>query len=206
MTRVRSVSLVVSIFASYLVVGCSSPQREVPEQATSQLLEIRDQLTEGKASIQKVNDAAADLSERPRSDLNPQITRLSTELDSLRTVAAKSRTQAQEADAEAQAYFTKWEAQIRTMSDDVAKSAERRQAEARASYAKLTDKINELKPLYRGYVADLTEAEKYLKTDPTAPGLGVVQPKLKDAIKHEPALQRKIDETIAEIDRIRAGK
>lgn len=206
MIRARLSCLSISVLASMLMVGCASPKRELPPQATSQLVEMRDQLTDGKAAIQTVNDAASDLSERPRSDLTPQVDRLSKELESLNAVAAKSRSDAQAADAQAQAYFSKWQEQIKTMSGDVAESASKREEEARASYGRLTMKIDELRPLYRRYVDDLTEAEKYLKTDTTAPGLDVVQPKLKEAIKHEPALLKKIDETIAEIDRIRAGK
>jgi predicted nucleic acid-binding Zn-ribbon protein len=188
------------------LVGCAGPNRELPPQATSQLVEMRDQLTQGKAAIQTVNDAASDLSERPRSDLMPQVNRLSSELESLQAVAAKSRTENLAADAQAQAYFSKWQEQIKTMSGDVAESASKRESQARASYGRLTMKIDELRPIYRSYVDNLTQAEQYLKTDTTAPGLDVVQPKLEEAIKHEPTLLRKIDETISEIDRIRAGK
>lgn len=194
-----------SLFAGSLS-GCASPAREVPPKATQQLLDLRDTLVMGKASLQKASNSARDLVERPRQDLQPQVDRFSKDLDDLNNIAVTSREQVASAEKQAESYFTNWEAQMRTMSDSMAETGSRRKAEAEASFNRLKVRLDALRSVYRPYYTSLSETQRYLKTDNTAAGLKAVEPKLKTTLRQQPAVEKAMDELIAEIDAIRAGR
>ena len=74
-----------------LATGCASSV-EIPPQAVSQLLELRNGLIDGRAQIQKTTGAAKDLVERPRVDVQPQVNAFRAQMSQLSKDALQATT------------------------------------------------------------------------------------------------------------------
>jgi hypothetical protein len=189
-----------------LVVGGCATTSEVPPQAVSQLLGMRNELIDGKAQIQKTTGAAKDLVDNPRQDIQPQVNAFRTQVTQLSKDALQTRQAAASAQARAEDFFANWEKQLQTMSGSLAEGGQQRRTESMASFQQLRDRLTGVRTQFQPVLADLQEAERYLGTDPTAAGLKVAAPTIKKALGREPAVLKSIDELIAQIDVVRGGK
>ena len=179
---------------------------EVPPQTQEGLLDLRSQLVSGKAQIQKTTDSARDLTQRPQALIEPQINRLAREVQALSEVATQSRETYQARQGQTMEYFKQWDAQLKTMSESVQKSGGQRRAESVASFKTLQDNMTSLRETFRPYMGALSEAVRYLKTDPTAVGVKSVTPRIDEALNVEKTLMEKIDAVTAQIDSMRGSR
>ncbi|MGH7179092.1 MAG: DUF2959 family protein [Tepidisphaeraceae bacterium] len=188
-----------------LIIGCAS-STEVPPQATSGLLEVRNGLIDGKAQIQKTTAAARDMINNPRQDVGAQINAFSDQVAQLDKDRVQARDKAQDVQARAQDYFSKWEEQLKTMSGSMAEAGQKRREESMASFGRMRDDMAGLRQRFAPFMNDLRESDRYLKTDPTTAGVKAATPTLRNALNQEPEVLRSIDQLIAQIDQVRGGK
>lgn len=212
MTKARN-RIVGSVAAAFMVSaallltgGCATKPVELAPQATDALVTMRAQLFTGKTQIQEASNAARDLVDQPRADLTAQIKRLDTAVAALNATRAEAR-----AGAEAQAkvneeYFAKWDESLKSMSQETAERGQKRLALAKESVNRLSEDAANIRKELNPFMAEMNEATKYLATDTTKAGLGVIKPKLVNATRRESDVIKAIDKTIADIDAIRAGK
>jgi hypothetical protein len=202
----KNVTLAVFLLATGLALtGCAS-QAELPPQVTNDLVTLRDQLLKGKAEIQATCNAARDVTQRPQAQIEPQVKHLIGSIDSLEKLATEGRTQFNSADERAQAYFAKWETELKGMNDSLAMKGEARRAESEASLKELKKRAEALREEFRPFMASLLEVSKYLQTDTTSAGVKTVTPQIKKALEKEDDLMNKVDSTVAQIDKMRGGK
>ena len=187
------------------IAGCAS-QAEAPPQVTNNLADLRDQVIRGKAQVQTTSNAARDLVTRPQADTQSQVDRLLREIDTLQTQVAGARKEYATAQQQAQAYFAKWDQEMASMSESMAKAGQQRRAESQASLATLKSKVEDLKSDFSPYMANLDEVGRYLKLDPTASGITAARPKINAALDYEKPIMKKADAVIAQIDAMRGGK
>jgi hypothetical protein len=185
--------------------GCAAPI-EVPPQAVSELLQLRNGLLDGKAQIQKTTGAAKDLVDRPRQDIQAQINAFRSQMTQLNKDALRAREVAAGAQTRADDFFASWEKQLQTMSGSIAEGGQQRRAESMASFQQLRERLTGVRTEFQPFLTDLQEAERYLGTDPTAAGLKVATPTIKKALGREKDVLRSIDDLIAQIDVVRGGK
>src|SRR3954454_20824 len=107
--RLNVIVLALSVFS---IIGCAAEKSELPPQMTSDLVNLRDQLVQGKAQIQTTSNAARDLTTRPQSQLQPQVDRLVNSISALEDLATNGHKQFSSADQRAQAYFAHWDQQM----------------------------------------------------------------------------------------------
>jgi hypothetical protein len=103
-------------------------------------------------------------------------------------------------------FFTTWDRQLQTMTGDLAKSGQQRRAESVASFSQLRERLNGVRTQFAPFMADLQNAERYLRTDTTAAGVKAATPTIKDALGREGDVLKSIDDLIAQIDKVRGGK
>ena len=197
---------ILGIVGLALVAGGCATTAEVPPQAVSELLELRNGLLDGKAQIQKTTGAAKDLVDNPRQDVQAQVSAFRSQMTQLNKDALRAREVATGAQTRAGDFFASWEKQLQTMSGSMAEGGQQRRAESMASFQRLRDRLTGVRTQFQPFLADLQEAERYLGTDATAAGLKVAAPTIKKALGREKDVLRSIDELIAQIDTVRGGK
>jgi hypothetical protein len=131
---------------------------------------------------------------------------LKTEVAALNSTRAETRAQSEQFNKAAADYFAKWDETIKGMSEPTAAAGQKRMALAKSSLDDLQRQANDVRARVAPFMVSLNEATKYLGTDSTKAGLGVVEPQLRNAIRAEPAILDGIDALVSTIDRIRAGK
>ena len=123
-TRTLIVSRVSAAFvvsaAMLLAVGCKSEPVELAPQVTESLVSTRGQLFTGKTQVQEAANAARDLVDQPRADLTAQIKRLNVAVDSLNSTRSSARAERAEGVKSLETYFAKWDAELKTMSEETA--------------------------------------------------------------------------------------
>jgi hypothetical protein len=188
-----------------LAAGCATTA-EIPPQAVSGLLALRNDLIDGKAQIQKTTGVARDLIDRPRQDVQAQISAFTSQVSALSKDATQAREQAAGMQARAEDYFVNWEKQLQTMSGSLATAGEQRRTESMASFAQLRERLSTVRTQFAPFMTDLQSAERYLRTDSTAAGVGAATPTIRSALGREGDVLKSIDDLIAQIDAVRGGK
>jgi len=188
-----------------ILVGCATSV-EVPPETQAGLVDLRDQLESGKAQIQRTTNSARDLTQRPQAQIVPQIERLARDIQTLREMAAKGRESFEQRQGQSLQYFTHWESQLKGMSDSVREAGEERHSKSIASFKTLQDDVTSLRETFRPYMAALSEAELYLRTDTTAAGVKTITPRIEEALSVENSLMKKMDVVSAQIDSMRGSK
>jgi hypothetical protein len=187
------------------LVGCAS-QTELPPQITQNLVELRDQVVQGKAQMQTTCNAARDLTQRPQAQLQPQIDRLVQAIASLDSLATNNRQQFATAEEHAEAYFIHWDKQMKGLSESLAEKGQERRARSMASFSELKSRTESLKKEFRPFMSSLLEVSKYLQTDTTTEGVKTVTQQIKTSLDRENSIMAKADSVIAQIDAMRGGK
>jgi hypothetical protein len=201
---VRTLTLAVSGLA-LLTAGCATTT-EVPPQAVSQLLGLRNGLIDGKAQIQKTTGAARDLIEHPRQDVQAQVNAFRAQMAQLDKDALQARETAASAQARADDFFANWDKQLQTMSADMAQAGQQRRAESMASFGRLRESLTGVRTQFAPFVTELREADRYLQNDATAAGVKVAAPTIQKALGREKGVLKSIDDLIGQIDAVRGGK
>src|SRR5687768_3138770 len=181
--------------AMMILTGCAS-KAELPPQMTQSLADLRDNLMQGKSQVQTTCNAARDLTQRPQSNVQPQVDRLVQNVDSLDRLATNNRQQFASADERAQAYFAHWDQQLQSMSSSLAESGEQRRTDSMRSYEELKKRVDALRSEFRPFMGKMNEISRYLKTDSTSAGVKAVTPQIKDALDREKDVMSKADAVI----------
>jgi hypothetical protein len=87
--------------------------------------------------------------------------------------------------ARAEDYFVNWEKQLQTMSGSLATAGEQRRTESMASFAQLRERLSTVRTQFAPFMTDLQSAERYLRTDSTAAGVGAATPTIRSALGRE---------------------
>ena len=183
-----------------LLSACSSTATEVPPQTAQGLSSLRSSLINGKAQISRTTEAARELTKATPAQLDAQIALLLGEVSALEAIALKGKAQYQVQKSEAKAYFEQWDAELKTMSDEVKSSGEARREDSMDSFETLNDKLDDLRSIFRPYMDSLTEAAKYLKADKTAAGVKTITPHIEKALEVQADLMSQVDAATKQID------
>jgi hypothetical protein len=198
-TVLRGAALMAAV-AALLLASCASKPPEVAPQVTSQLVPVRTEAARLRDLVARTAGNAKTLAQTSSSDITPQLDVLSGNLADLKSALRRGQAAVRTADVQTGEYFANWDRQLQTMSQDMQKTGERRQAEAQASYGSLRGTITDTRDQLTSFVNSLSEAEQYLRTDRTAAGVKAVSPKLMDSVDRAPRIQSDLDEVIAQID------
>ena len=192
--------------AIVMLAGCASTKTELPPQTTQTLATLRDQLVQGKASVQTTCNAARDLIQRPMADSTMQVDRLKQAIAALQAQATNNRQQFASANERAQAYFNHWNDELQGMSYQVAEAGSERREAAMRSFNELQSRVEKLKQEFRPFMAQLDEVSRYLQVDTTSEGMKTITPQIKAVLGHENTIMSKADAVIEQIDAMRGGK
>jgi hypothetical protein len=185
--------------------GCASTA-ELPPKAVAGLLLVRDSLIDNKAQVQKTVAAGRDLIDRPRQDFPDQIRTFKAALLKLNGDAMQTRQLGAGMKARADDYFSNWDEQLRTVSGELAQAGQERRKEGMASFAKLQERVKELRQVFVPFMSDLEATERVLDADPTASGIKSAAPTVRKVLDQEPEILKRADLVIAQIDAVRGGR
>jgi len=206
-----------------LVVGCASkkpappvvvqapppPPDEVPLEAMSGLIDVREQLVQGKSQVQKTSKAARDLTSKQQQsqqrDVKAQVEQFSRELANLEKMSTDTRGGYADATKTASGYFANWDTKLQNSSDALAKMGQERRGKAISTFAKLKAQVATVRAEFQPYMSELKESEDYMKTDTTSQGVAAATPTIQTALGREPKILSGIDGLIAQIDSMRGG-
>jgi hypothetical protein len=182
------------------------PATELPPQAVTGLLDIRNRLIDNKAQLQKTTSAARDMVDHPRQDVQGQISTFSSALAKLNTDTLQTREAGAAVRGRAEDYFADWEKQLRTLSGQLGAAGQQRRQESLASFGRLQEQVTALRTQFAPFMSDMQATERFLQADPTASGVKAATPTLRSALAREPEVLKKVDELIAQIDVVRGGR
>lgn len=198
-------SLMLLVMLALVMTGCSSSY-EVPPQTSQDLLRLRDHVIECKAQIQKTSNAARDLIQRPQQNLTSQIMLLGEHIAALDAMAGHGRQMYSEAGLRADKYFSDWDRQLKSMSEEMAMVGQKRRTQSMESFGNLKSQVINVRGLFKPYMAKLLEVQQYLRSDTTAAGIKAVTPLMNDALGREPDIMKNADQIIKQIDNMRGGQ
>jgi hypothetical protein len=198
-------ALALSVAGLALLAGCATTT-EVPPQAVSQLLTLRNGLLDGRAQIQKTTGAARDLVEHPRQDVQAQVNAFRSQMSQLSKDALQAREVASSAQVRADEFFAGWDKQLQTLSADMAQAGQQRRTESMASFGRLRESLTGVRTQFAPFMSELQEADRYLQNDATAAGVKVAAPTIQKALGREKDVLKSIDTLIGQIDAVRGGK
>ncbi|HKB15553.1 MAG TPA: hypothetical protein VKF62_05775 [Planctomycetota bacterium] len=186
--------------------GCASTKAELPPKAVAGLLSVRDSLIDNKAQVQKTVAAGRDLIDRPRQDFADQVRTFKSAVLKLNGDAMQTRQLGAGMKARADDYFATWDEQLKTVSGELGEAGRERRQEGMASFAKLQERVRDLREIFAPFMSDLEATERLLDADPTPSGVKSAAPSLRKVLDQEPEIMKRADLVISQIDALRGGR
>jgi septation ring formation regulator EzrA len=165
-------------------------------------MQVRAEAVRVKEQVSNAAAAARKLATSRRSNFAGSLDSFSKNLASLKSTLASGREVVGDVNDQTAAYFTKWDEQLRGMSEDLQKSGQKRKAEAMASFDAVRGDLAEVRSSLKPFVDELSEVEKYLQMDQTKAGLNTVSSRLTSTAERWPVIRRDLDKLIQRIDAI----
>ena len=186
-------------FALLLTGGASG---QVSPQASSGLTQIRAEAVRIKEQVGRTAAATRKLARSQAYNLAGSLDSLSTTLGNLKSTLAGARETVRTTEDQTTAYFAKWDEQLGSMSEDMQKTGQKRQAQVMASFAAVRAELADVRTSLKPFVDALSEIEQYLRTDQTKAGLDTVAQRLTSTAEQEHVIRRDLDKLIRQIDTI----
>ncbi len=186
-------------FALLLTGGASG---QVSPQASSGLTQIRAEAVRIKEQVGRTAAATRKLARSRAYNLAGSLDSLSTTLGNLKSTLAGARETVRTTEDQTTAYFAKWDEQLGSMSEDMQKTGQKRQAQVMASFAAVRAELADVRTSLKPFVDALSEIEQYLRTDQTKAGLDTVAERLRSTAEQEHVIRRDLDKLIKQIDTI----
>lgn len=191
-----------ALVVSFALLPVAGAAKEISPQVSSGLTQLRTEAVRVKEQVSNAAAAARKLATSRRSNFAGALDSFSKNLASLRSTLAGGREAVRDVDDQTAAYFTKWDEQLRGMSEDLQKSGQKRRAEAMASFDAVRGDLAEVRSSLTPFVDELSEVEKYLQMDQTKAGLSTVSSRLTSTAERWPVIRRDLDKLIQRIDAI----
>jgi hypothetical protein len=197
--------------------GCASDGGEQAKErakAITSMRETREQLVEAKQQInvvlQAMNQLALAADPRPEGrrsappGVRPAYERFAKAVEETEEEAGKANRRASEMRVRGREYVAEWEKEMDTITnpDLRAGAAERRQL-VRENYNQIRDAARAAREAYNPFIRGLRDLRRALSMDITPEGVRAAQPAMDATRADGENLQLRIDELIAEIDRVR---
>lgn len=191
--------LVAAVLVS--VAGCAPAQ--LSPQVARTMVDLRQDLVLGKTKVDSTTATLSDLMKNPRLNTERQISFYQKEMNDLEQVAQRVRDTHTAMQANSNEYFRKWEGEIGQIQNQeiAAAGAARREASMKAVET-VRQKLDDAKDALAPFMSNLRDIGRYFRQDQTADAVAAVKPVVQKTLSQKEAALRKVDEVIAEIDRI----
>jgi hypothetical protein len=126
-------------------------------------------------------------------------------VQNLEQTLSVGRQQVQNADAAAAQYFSRWDQELKSLSDDLGRSSKVRGEQTMASFDKLRADIRAFGQQVRPYLSEMDESMRYLRTAKTVAGVKTVTPEIREALGRQPLMLSQLDSIRGQIDAIRGS-
>lgn len=203
---IARVASLTSIVALAILTGCAPKGAyEKAEVASRSLATTRAELTGAKAQIDLAVAALDDLVNNPQADMKKQYATFSSAVDSLNKSVDKARDRALDARAKREEYLAQWKADTEAISNpDLKARALQRMGDAKASFERLREHLDAIRTTAAPFHSDINDLRRYLGNDLTPAGVKSVSDLVTKTRSGATDTKTKIDEAIAEIDRVSA--
>ena len=163
-----AVTIVVGIFA-----GCSSTTGyQKGARAGTALNNAADDITRTDTQIGQTLAALNDLLDSPQADLRRQFRTLTSEVDSLDSLARRISSQAEAMKSRGAAYFEQWSQELATIqNEDIRSRSEARQNEVASRFQEIAASFTKVKAGFQPFMSDLRDVQRFLSTDLNPGGL-----------------------------------
>jgi hypothetical protein len=191
-----------TLAVSLALLPLASAAKETSPQISSGLTQVRTEAVRVREQVSNAALAARRLASSRRSNVPNSLASFSKSLAELKSSLAGGREAVRAVEDQSAAYFTKWDEQLRGMSQDLQKSGQKRKAETVASFDAVRGDLAEVRTSLKPFVDELSEVEKYLQMDQTAAGLNTVSSRLTSTADRWPVIRRDLDRLIQRIDAV----
>jgi hypothetical protein len=181
--------------------GCAPAQ--LSPHVARKMVDLRQDLVLGKTKIESTTATLSDLVKNPRLNTERQVDFYQKEMSGLEEVAQRVRDTHMQMQANSDQYFKQWEGELGQIQNKeiAAAGAGRREASMKAVET-VRAKLDEAKEALSPFMSNLRDISRYFKQDQTAEAVVAVKPVIQKTLAQKQTAFRKLDEVIAEIDRI----
>lgn len=195
--------LLPGLVATVLVglVGCA-PAQLSPHVART-MVDLRQDLVLGKTKVDSTTATLTDLMKNPRLNTERQVSFYHKEMNDLEQVAQRVRDTHTAMQANSNEYFKKWEGELGQIQNKeiAAAGAGRREASMKAVET-VREKLDDAKDALAPFMSNLRDISRYFKQDQTAEAVTAIKPVIQKTLNQKQTAVKKVDEVIAEIDRV----
>jgi len=152
------------------LVGCASSGYEKGSQAAAERIAAM------PGRINATLTALDDLIQRPQSDLRPQFKGFGSQLADLESSAQDISSARHNMGAQGKEFFAKWDEQLAGIqNEDIKARSQSRKDEVAAKLQAIKLSYSEAAGVFKPFLADLKDVQKYLSVDLTASGVASIK-------------------------------
>ena len=184
--------------------GCKTTTHQRAETAGRRIGETQAEAVHAKSLITESMAALDDLTMNPQPNIEPQYKKFSAAVDKLASGVERTRDSIGDMRAKREEYLASWQKDAESIQDpEMQKRALTRIEEAKAAFGKLNVLGEGAKTSLAPFLASVKDLQRYIGSDLTPAGVKSVADLAGKARQSEPALQKDLDDLIAELDRVK---
>jgi hypothetical protein len=183
------------------LVGCA-PAQLSPHVART-MVDLRQDLVLGKTKVDSTTATLTDLMKNPRLNTERQVSFYQKEMSDLEQVAQRVRDTHTAMQANSDDYFKKWEGELgQIQNKEIAAAGAGRKEASMKAVETVRAKLDDAKEALSPFMSNLRDISRYFKQDQTAEAVTAIKPVIQKTLNQKQTALKKVDEVIAEIDRI----
>ncbi len=183
--------------------GCSSEGKPAKEsaKAVEGLNTMRTRVVSAQKQLNETVEAMNALS--GGGDLKSNYRRFTNSLKETESQAELARRRREEMQKRSSQYIAQWEKEMEQVSSpELRAGAEERRQRVRNNFEQISREAQDVRQAYEPLIQNLRDIDKTLKLDLTPAGVQAARPAMDRANADAKALNRQLDEFIAEMDRV----
>lgn len=162
------------IMALPCLTACQTPGRERVSDTQAVLVDLREELTEGKLQIDRTMIALKKLSSH-QGDLTEPYDAFVDQMDTTSSHAEEMKARLDEMKIRSKEYFDGWARDAEAISNaEMRKRSEARRSELMAIYKSIEDSMQAAGSAYQPFISDLNDIQRFLEADLSGGGLEAI--------------------------------
>ena len=171
-----SLNLLILITATVFITGCVSDNYKKSASTSVALNKSSTMIDKGSVLIDESLAKLNDLVVSPNPDLRKQFKAFNASVNDLGSLAKSVASQSEDMKSQGAAYFAKWDDEAAKMrNEDIRNRSEARKSEVAAHFGRISQQFDETKTVFKPFMSDLRDVQRFLATDLTADGLTAIR-------------------------------
>ncbi len=193
------------IATTAVLTSCATTGYQRADKTGESMAAFRDDVVNVKKSVDATLAALNKVQQD--ADINPRkaFTQYTDSLKKLGKAVDTTKARAKQIKEEGDEYFKQWDTQLATVKDPAIRElAEQQKAKLQETYAKIKPLMEQAKADFEPFYSNCQDLQTYLSNDLTVSGIDAAQKLIKQTNEHGDAIQKSLDNLIAEMNTIAA--